>query len=154
MQVFYRYLLYRAAAKANLSRFPHRQAGYASVLFLAIFAAIGLAVFSLYDSGVVATERVRLQNTADNVAYSTATMITRDMNVIAITNRAMVANQKKRGQPDLFVFSCTLNQALNHPNLANAVTCDDLGQKTINRCEFNALSSCNKSLCSQNFFVR
>lgn len=98
MQVFYRYQLYRAAAKANLSRFPHRQAGYASVLFLAIFAAIGLAVFSLYDSGVVATERVRLQNTADNVAYSTATMITRDMNVIAITNRAMVANQIAIGQ--------------------------------------------------------
>lgn len=94
----------QSRCKANLSRFPHRQAGYASVLFLAIFAAIGLAVFSLYDSGVVATERVRLQNTADNVAYSTATMITRDMNVIAITNRAMVANQKKRGQPDLFVF--------------------------------------------------
>ncbi|QTE86621.1 TadE/TadG family type IV pilus assembly protein [Shewanella algae] len=98
MQVFYRYLLYRAAAKANLSRFPHRQAGYASVLFLAIFAAIGLAVFSLYDSGVVATERVRLQNTADNVAYSTATMVTRDMNVIAITNRAIVANQIAIGQ--------------------------------------------------------
>lgn len=56
MQVFYSYLLYRVAAKANLSQFPNRQAGYASVLFLAIFAAIGLAVFSLYDSGVVATE--------------------------------------------------------------------------------------------------
>lgn len=98
MQVFYRYFAYRAAAKANLSRLPQRQAGYASVLFLAIFAAIALAVFSLYDSGVVATERVRLQNTADNVAYSTATMVTRDMNVIAITNRAMVANQIAIGQ--------------------------------------------------------
>ncbi|BCV68552.1 hypothetical protein ACRTDJ_18540 [Shewanella algae] len=56
MQVFYRYLLYRIAAKANLSRLSQQQTGYASVLFLAIFAAIGLAVFSLYDSGVVATE--------------------------------------------------------------------------------------------------
>ncbi len=98
MQVFYRYLLRRAAANANLTRFNQRQTGYASVLFLAIFAAIGLAIFSLYDAGVVATERVRLQNTADNVAYSTTTMITRDMNVIAITNRAMVANQIAIGQ--------------------------------------------------------
>ncbi len=56
MQVFYRYLLYRIAAKANLSRLSHRQTGYARGPFLMIFAAIGLAVFSLYNSGVVAAE--------------------------------------------------------------------------------------------------
>ncbi len=72
--------------------------GYASVLFLAVFAAVALAIFSLYDTGIVASERIRMQNTADNVAYSTATMVTRDMNIIAITNRAMVANQVAIGQ--------------------------------------------------------
>lgn len=74
------------------------QNGYASVLFLAVFAAVALAVFSLYDTGIVASERIRMQNTADNVAYSTTTMVTRDMNIIAITNRAMVANQVAIGQ--------------------------------------------------------
>ncbi len=49
----------------QLTRGIASQRGYASVLFLAIFAAIGLAMFALYDAGVVANERVRLQNTAD-----------------------------------------------------------------------------------------
>jgi|GEM_PF-2426803 len=75
-----------------------RQSGYASILFLAVFASIALSLFSLYDVGTVASERIRLQNTADNVAYSTSNMVTRDLNVIAITNRAMVANQVAIGQ--------------------------------------------------------
>ncbi|MGZ9899921.1 pilus assembly protein TadG-related protein [Shewanella gaetbuli] len=72
--------------------------GYVSVVFIALFAALALAIFSLYDAGIVASERIRMQNTADNVAYSTTNMITRDMNIIAITNRAMVANQVAIGQ--------------------------------------------------------
>ncbi|TVP08939.1 hypothetical protein AYI96_18010 [Shewanella sp. MSW] len=51
MQVFYRYQLYRVAAKANLSQFPNRQAGYASVLFLAIFATIDLTYFHCITQG-------------------------------------------------------------------------------------------------------
>ncbi|MCL1080166.1 hypothetical protein D5R81_19105 [Parashewanella spongiae] len=82
----------------NSTRVLKLQTGYASVLFLAVFAAIALAVFSLYDTGIVASERIRMQNTADNVAYSTTNMVTRDMNIIAITNRAMVANQVAIGQ--------------------------------------------------------
>jgi len=63
------------------------------VLFLAFIASILLAGFSLYDNGTVATERIRMQNTADATAYSTATVLARDMNFIAYTNRGMVANQ-------------------------------------------------------------
>ncbi|MCL1037375.1 Tad domain-containing protein [Shewanella submarina] len=74
------------------------QKGYTSVLFLALFASVALALFSLYDGGVVSSERIRLQNTADNVVYSTTNMVTRDMNVIAITNRGMIANQVAVGQ--------------------------------------------------------
>src|SRR5699024_1851734 len=40
----------------------------------------------------------RLQNTADNTTYSTATMLSRDMNMMAITNRGMIANQVMIGQ--------------------------------------------------------
>ncbi|SEH80988.1 Putative Flp pilus-assembly TadE/G-like [Rheinheimera pacifica] len=75
-----------------------KQDGYASVLILFFFAAIMLAVYSLYDSGWVATERIRLQNTADNTVYSVVNTQTRDHNMIAITNRAMVANQVAIGQ--------------------------------------------------------
>lgn len=63
------------------------------VLFLAFISSVLLAGFSLYDNGTVATERIRMQNTADATAYSTATVLARDMNFIAYTNRGMVANQ-------------------------------------------------------------
>jgi len=68
------------------------------VLFLAFIAAILLAGFSLYDNGTVASERIRMQNTADATAYSTMNVLTRDMNFIAYTNRAMVANQVAMAQ--------------------------------------------------------
>ncbi|WP_426369108.1 hypothetical protein [Pseudocolwellia sp. HL-MZ7] len=70
-----------------------KQGGYTMVLFLAFITAITLSGFSLYDNGIVATERIRIQNTADATAYSTMTVLTRDMNFIAYTNRAMVGNQ-------------------------------------------------------------
>ncbi|WP_339616618.1 Tad domain-containing protein [uncultured Gilvimarinus sp.] len=75
-----------------------RQSGYATVFTIEFFAAIALAVFSLYDVGWVASERIRLQNTADNTVYSTVNVQTRDLNMIAITNRAMIANQVVIGQ--------------------------------------------------------
>ncbi|WP_041523882.1 TadE/TadG family type IV pilus assembly protein [Gilvimarinus agarilyticus] len=75
-----------------------KQSGYATVFIVIFFAAIALSVFSLYDIGWVASERIRLQNTADNTAYSTVNMQTRDLNMIAITNRAMIANQVAIGQ--------------------------------------------------------
>lgn len=56
-------------------------------------AAVILAVWVMYDSGNLMSEKVKLQNTADNVAYSTATLMARDLNFVAYTNRAMVANQ-------------------------------------------------------------
>jgi hypothetical protein len=55
--------------------------------------AVILALWVLYDSGELMSDRIRLQNTADNVAYSTAALISRDLNFIAYTNRGMVANQ-------------------------------------------------------------
>ncbi|WP_065188321.1 Tad domain-containing protein [Shewanella woodyi] len=84
--------------KSLSTRKSKSQSGYASILFLALFASVALSIFSLYDVGTVSSERIRLQNTADNVAYSTTNMVTRDLNVIAITNRAMVANQVAIGQ--------------------------------------------------------
>ena len=74
------------------------QKGYTIVLFLAFIVAVLLAGFSLYDNGIVAAERIRMQNTADATAYSTMNVLSRDMNFIAYTNRSMVANQVAIGQ--------------------------------------------------------
>ena len=74
------------------------QRGYAVIFFLFFIAAVALGVYSMYDTGWTASERIRLQNTADNTTYSTATMLSRDMNMMAITNRGMIANQVMIGQ--------------------------------------------------------
>ncbi len=75
-----------------------KQKGYTMVLFIAFIIAVLLAGFSLYDNGTVASERIRMQNTADATAYSTMNVLSRDMNFIAYTNRAMVANQVAMAQ--------------------------------------------------------
>jgi hypothetical protein len=70
-----------------------RQRGHIMVVLLFFFPAVMLALWIMYDSGQVNIEKMRLQNTADNAAYSAAVVVARDMNFIAYTNRAMVANQ-------------------------------------------------------------
>ncbi|NVK86831.1 MAG: hypothetical protein HWE13_01830 [Gammaproteobacteria bacterium] len=74
------------------------QKGYTSLFIIALFAAIALAMFSLYDVGQIASNKQKTQNTADAVAYSTVNIVTRDMNFIAYTNRAMATNQVAIGQ--------------------------------------------------------
>ncbi|ULQ47132.1 pilus assembly protein TadG-related protein [Flagellatimonas centrodinii] len=60
---------------------------------LLFIGAVLLAMWVLYDTGALLSDRMRLQNTADHVAYSTAGLVARDLNFIAYTNRAMAANQ-------------------------------------------------------------
>lgn len=78
--------------------YARQQRGYAVIFFLFFVAAIALGVYSLYDTSWVASERIRLQNTADNTTYSAVNMLARDMNMMAITNRGMIANQVMVGQ--------------------------------------------------------
>lgn len=61
-----------------------------TLLFIAV---VILALWVMYDTGELMSDKIRLQNTADNVAYSSAALVSRDLNFIAYTNRAMVANQ-------------------------------------------------------------
>ena len=84
----------RAKLASSMGTMPLcSQRGQVMPMTVVFILVVILAVWVLYDSGQVATEKLRLQNTADNVAYSTATLAARDMNFIAYTNRAMVANQ-------------------------------------------------------------
>jgi hypothetical protein len=78
--------------------FISKQRGYATVLGVVLMTAIALSVFSLYDVGQVTNDKMHSQNAADAAAYSTAVIVSRDLNFIATTNRAMVANQIAIGQ--------------------------------------------------------
>ena len=65
---------------------------------LIFIVVVILGMWVMYDAGIVMREKIRIQNTADNVAYSTATLVARDLNFIAYTNRGMAANQAAIGQ--------------------------------------------------------
>jgi hypothetical protein len=65
------------------------------MLVTVIGVLIGL---SLINSGIVASEKMQLQNAADATAYSISTLEARDLNFTAYTNRAMVANEVAMGQ--------------------------------------------------------
>ena len=48
--------------------------------------------FSVFNVGMAVGEKMKIQNAADNAAYSAAVWEARYMNLVAYTNRAMVAN--------------------------------------------------------------
>ena len=70
-----------------------RQGGQALVFSLFTASLVILALFAMYSMGSRVIEKIRLQNTADSAAYSSAVAEARDYNFSAYTNRAMVANQ-------------------------------------------------------------
>ncbi|WP_374351284.1 TadE/TadG family type IV pilus assembly protein [Chitinimonas sp.] len=80
------------------SHLPHpaylkNQRGQALVFSLLTAVVVILVLFATYNVGQQALAKMRLQNAADNTAYSVAIVQARDYNFSAYTNRAMVANQ-------------------------------------------------------------
>ena len=71
------------------------QALVPALLFLLV-GCIGLYV--AFNSFQMTSARIKLQNTADDAAYSAAVLQARDYNFSAYTNRAMVANQVTAAQ--------------------------------------------------------
>jgi len=69
------------------------QRGQALVFVTIVMLVMVLALLTMYSMGQLATEKMKLQNTADAAAYSAAVAQARDYNFTAYTNRAMVANQ-------------------------------------------------------------
>ena len=69
------------------------QHGQAMVFTLVFGAAAALVALLLFNSGMLANAKTRLQNAADAGAYSGAVLQARDHNFSAYTNRSMVANQ-------------------------------------------------------------
>ena len=77
---------------------PGRQRGQAAVFILLMTGMIALAAIFLYRAGKLTSEQMELQNAADSVAYSISVLEARDLNFMAYTNRAMVANEIAIGQ--------------------------------------------------------
>ncbi|GLS24374.1 Tad domain-containing protein [Marinibactrum halimedae] len=73
--------------------FKLKQDGQALVYIIALLIPIALGGAIVFNSFSLSNEKTRLQNAADAVAYSVATIEARDLNFKAYTNRAMVANQ-------------------------------------------------------------
>ncbi|MDX1518678.1 MAG: pilus assembly protein TadG-related protein, partial [Gammaproteobacteria bacterium] len=72
--------------------------GQAAVFVLLFLGVLTLSLVFVYKAGKVTTERMQVQNAADAVAYSVSTIEARDLNFIAYTNRAMIANEVAIGQ--------------------------------------------------------
>lgn len=78
--------------RTNL-RSKGEQRGQALVFTLVFGAAAGLVALLLFNSGLLANTKTKLQNTADAAAYSGGVLQARDHNFSAYTNRSIVANQ-------------------------------------------------------------
>lgn len=77
---------------------PQRQKGYAAVFSIVLFSALALSFLAMFNSGQITSHKIKLQNAVDAASYSTAVVVSRELNFMAYTNRAMVANQVAVGQ--------------------------------------------------------
>lgn len=70
-----------------------RQGGQALILVMALVAIASVVVFMVFNSGRAVNEKINLVNAADAAAYSGAQIAARQLNFMAYTNRAMIANE-------------------------------------------------------------
>jgi putative Flp pilus-assembly TadE/G-like protein len=75
-----------------------RQRGQSSAFVVVFIGITLLSLIFLYKAGKLTGEKMELQNAADAAAYSVALLEARDLNFMAYTNRAMVANEVAIGQ--------------------------------------------------------
>ncbi len=69
------------------------------MVFGLLFMGIAvIALILLFNQGVLTRDRVQVENAADAAAYSQAKLFARHQNLIAYTNRAIVANELSIGQ--------------------------------------------------------
>lgn len=80
-------------AKSGPRRSLSRGMGGQIIVFYMVFIIpMAMMLFAVYNVGQLASEKMKLQNAADNAAYSAAVWEARYMNMDAYINRAMVAN--------------------------------------------------------------
>lgn len=74
-------------------RWPARQRGQALIYGLFVLTVGFVALFFLFNTAQLSSEKTKLVNTADAVAYSAGVMHARALNFAAYTNRALMANE-------------------------------------------------------------
>ena len=70
-----------------------RQGGYLSVLLLPLLTAMLLLTLAVISNGQELRQRYYRQTMVDNMAISAAVLMARELNILAIMNRALLANQ-------------------------------------------------------------
>ncbi|QOY94476.1 Tad domain-containing protein [Massilia sp. UMI-21] len=79
--------------KSTNYQWPVRQRGQALIYGLFVLAVGFVALFFLFNTAQLSSEKTKLVNTADAVAYSAGVMHARALNFAAYTNRALMANE-------------------------------------------------------------
>ena len=81
--------------KSSCSVFPGRGRQQGQALIYGIFVLLGglAALYFLFNTGQLSSEKTKLVNTADAVVYSAGVMHARALNFDAYTNRALIANE-------------------------------------------------------------
>ena len=74
------------------------QHGQSSVFVIVFLGIVLISLTFLYKVGKLTGEKMEMQNASDAAAYSVALLEARDLNFMAYTNRAMVANEVAIGQ--------------------------------------------------------
>tara|TARA_R110000868_G_scaffold63100_7_gene190243 strand:- start:13317 stop:15392 length:2076 start_codon:yes stop_codon:yes gene_type:complete len=75
-----------------------QQRGQAMVFGLLFMGIIVIALILVFNQGILTRDRVQVENAADAAAYSQAKLFARHQNLIAYTNRAIIANELSLGQ--------------------------------------------------------
>jgi|AntDeeMinimDraft_8_1070380.scaffolds.fasta_scaffold00024_11 hypothetical protein len=77
----------------TLGRFNPRIKGQTLILMVGVLLLVSLLLFAVTDMGKHARRQWYLQSVADNASYSAAVAMSRQMNFLALTNRALIGNQ-------------------------------------------------------------
>lgn len=103
---------------AGFSGRMQHQVGQAIFLVMALVLIISVTVFLVFNSGRTVNEKINLVNAADAAAYSGAQIAARQLNFMAYTNRAMIANEVAIGhmlsyQMEVDIISQSLAQIVD-----------------------------------------
>ncbi len=71
---------------------PGKQSGQVPLMYLFLLLPMPLKCLPVFNVGQMVSEKMKVQNAADNAAYSAAVWEARYMNLTAYTTRAMIAN--------------------------------------------------------------
>jgi hypothetical protein len=111
--------------QTNLFRFlyPRRQNGQALIYGIFVLAGGLVALFFLFNTGQLSSEKTKLVNTADAVAYSAGVMHARALNFDAYSNRALMANEVMIAQ--MVSTSSWVQYAQEHLDAVPVLNCYD-----------------------------